>query len=217
MRILFVGNSHTYANGLPFQVRAMVEHGLGPGSCDVAMVAPGGQPLAWHAGEPGSTLSIRCGWWDWVVLQQATHPFAGYEQLAADYAGLAPHIEGGGARAMLYMTWARKVRPHQQAEIDAAFERLAGERGLALARVSRAWVRALAERPDIQLYQDDGSHASPAGSYVAACVFFATLTGQSPVGLPARIVEAGQVLAHLPTDAAEALQRFAADAATPPQ
>ena len=33
------------------------------------------------------------------------------------------------------------------------------------------------------LYSGDGSHPSASGSYLAACVFYATLTGESPVGL----------------------------------
>lgn len=36
-----------------------------------------------------------------------------------------------------------------------------------------------------QLYSDDGSHPSALGSYLAACVFYATLTGASPEGLSA--------------------------------
>jgi MYXO-CTERM domain-containing protein len=35
------------------------------------------------------------------------------------------------------------------------------------------------------LYNPDGSHPSPLGSYLAACVFYAALTGESPVGLQA--------------------------------
>jgi hypothetical protein len=40
--------------------------------------------------------------------------------------------------------------------------------------------RATHERPN--LYDADGSHPSAAGSYLAACVFFRTLFGKSPVG-----------------------------------
>jgi MYXO-CTERM domain-containing protein len=35
------------------------------------------------------------------------------------------------------------------------------------------------------LYSSDGSHPSPLGTYLAACVFYATLTGTSPAGLEA--------------------------------
>lgn len=33
------------------------------------------------------------------------------------------------------------------------------------------------------LYQEDGSHPSPEGTYLVACVLYAVLTGESPVGL----------------------------------
>jgi len=35
---------------------------------------------------------------------------------------------------------------------------------------------------DMQLYTDDGSHPTVAGSYLAACVFLATLFGEAPRG-----------------------------------
>jgi MYXO-CTERM domain-containing protein len=34
-----------------------------------------------------------------------------------------------------------------------------------------------------RLYVQDGSHPSPHGTYLAACIAYATVTGQSPVGL----------------------------------
>ena len=43
-------------------------------------------------------------------------------------------------------------------------------------------------RPDIQLYDKDGSHPSPAGTYLTACVFYTVLSKKSPVGLPVRII-----------------------------
>jgi len=212
MRILFIGNSHVFANGLPYQVRAMIDHALGEGACETWMSAPGGQSLAWHAAEPTTTMAIRYHAWDRIVLQQVTHPFAGYEQLASDFAGLSPHLDAAAAEVLLFMTWPRKNRQHHRAEIDAAFSRLADEQGLGLVPVSRAWQLAMGERADLELYQPDGSHASPAGTYLAACVFFGVLTGQPPEGLPARIEVAGDVLVDLATEDAADLQRIARQA-----
>jgi hypothetical protein len=36
------------------------------------------------------------------------------------------------------------------------------------------------------LYSNDGSHPSPRGSYLAACVIYVTLTGESSIGLPSQ-------------------------------
>lgn len=209
MRVLFVGNSHTYANSLPFQLKAMIEHTEGPGACDVHMITPGGKSLDWHAGEPGTCQTIRYHDWDVVVLQQQTHPFPGSRELASAYDRLAPHLDRSGADVMLYVTWSQQGKPEDQAGIDDAFGRLAAEHGLRLVPVSRAWHRALAEVPGADLYAPDGSHAAPAGTYLAACVFYAALTDASPEGVPSRIVVRDDVLVDLPGAAAAALQRLA--------
>jgi len=212
MRILFVGNSHTYMNGLPYQVRELVNASAGCRECEAAMVTAGGQSLAWHAAEPGTQLSIACSRWDFVVLQQQTHPFAGYAQLAADYEGLRPHLEKSGAKLLLYVTWKRRDAPDGDQEVlDSAFARLARERAGRTVPVGAAWRRARERHPEIELYVPDGAHASPAGTYLAACVFFGVLTGKPPLGLPARISANGTVLAELPPEYAEALQRIAAE------
>jgi hypothetical protein len=47
---------------------------------------------------------------------------------------------------------------------------------------SRLLCRADARRPGLDLWDDDGHHPNRAGSYLAACVFYAELTGHSPTG-----------------------------------
>jgi hypothetical protein len=49
-----------------------------------------------------------------------------------------------------------------------------------------AWAQ-VRERPELELYYTDGSHPSPAGSYLAACTLYATIFHQSPAGLPGRV------------------------------
>ena len=71
MRILFIGNSHTYFNGMPFMVRHMLRQGGRP-QAEVSMVAPDGRPLSWHVKEPTTRFAIRMHPWDRIVLQQQT-------------------------------------------------------------------------------------------------------------------------------------------------
>jgi hypothetical protein len=49
--------------------------------------------------------------------------------------------------------------------------------------VGYAWFVVRQQDPGIELWQSDQSHPSQAGTYLAACVFYATLFDQSPVGL----------------------------------
>ena len=48
---------------------------------------------------------------------------------------------------------------------------------------SAPWAIVLKQHPSIALWQGDGTHPSQAGTYLAACVFYATIFRQSPVGL----------------------------------
>ena len=90
-----------------------------------------------------------------------------------------------------------------QEAIDQGYLAIAGELGVAVAPVGVAWSAVVAgsARPD--LWQEDGSHPSVAGTYLAGCVFYAAIFGQSPVGLA---YDAG-----LPRDQVASLQQAAAD------
>jgi len=76
-------------------------------------------------------------------------------------------------------TWSTEARPVWVAPVGWAWE----------AVYDRVLSEGLVPEDDgtlfSNLYNVDGSHPSPLGSWLAACVFYATLTGESPVGLPA--------------------------------
>lgn len=50
------------------------------------------------------------------------------------------------------------------------------------APVGAAWKAVRDAHPTISLYDADGSHPSPAGTYLAACVFYCTLYQESCAG-----------------------------------
>ena len=73
MRILFIGNSHTYFNDMPALVAKMAqEEGE---KCEVTMIAHGGWFLEQHAKEEEVRFNILYGNYDYVVLQEHAHPF----------------------------------------------------------------------------------------------------------------------------------------------
>jgi hypothetical protein len=59
--------------------------------------------------------------------------------------------------------------------------------------VGAAWQRLISERPDLVLHDKDNSHPNVAGSFLAACVFYAMLFNRSPVGLSAALPALGQL------------------------
>ena len=92
-------------------------------------------------------------------------------------------IKAAGARALLYMTWARRNVPESQQAITDAYTGISRELGATVVPVGLAWQRFLGKHDRPVLHDKDQSHPTLAGSYLAACVFLAVLFGESPVGL----------------------------------
>ena len=83
------------------------------------------------------------------------------------------------------MTWERpdSVQYGVTTQSLATSYYAAGNRfGVKVAPVGLAFALALQERPELALYASDG-HPTVRGTYLAACVFYATLFGKSPVGI----------------------------------
>jgi hypothetical protein len=80
------------------------------------------------------------------------------------------------------MSWAYKDKPEMTAQLAEAYT-IAGNANDALViPAGLAFARAIAKRPDLELYQPDKRHPSLAGTYLAAATVFAALTKKSPVG-----------------------------------
>jgi len=209
MRILFIGNSHTFFNGLPFQVRALLRRDIQ--DVEVAMYATPGMTLGWHAEQYETQMAILYQDWDYIVLQQRSHPFDGVAALQKDCQALLPLLQRSRAKVLLFVTWAEQRFPSNQAIIDDAFAQVATEMNAALVPVSRAWQACLRRYPDIPLYDADGEHASPLGSYLAACTFYAAIYRRSPLGLLGRVHINGDVLVDAPPEVAAHIQQIVAD------
>ena len=230
-RVLFVGNSYTYFNNLPAIFAALAESS--GRRVEVRMTAPGGWRLKdhWEKGEARALL--RTAKWDYVVLQDQSTLGVNYfvegtvhvstDEVFRPYADKwVSAIRDAGGEPVFYLTWARRSVPEDQAALSAAYIRAARSTRSSLAPVGIAWKDARDRFPDIDLFQKDDSHPSPAGSYLAACVLFSTIFKTHPTGAPERIIgptvnlETGQVdtarttvLVDLPPAQARQLQRVA--------
>jgi hypothetical protein len=150
----------------------------------------GGWTLRRHWEHGGALRIIRGSGWDYVVLQeQNLTPIVSPAQMHESVRAFDAEIKRVDAQTMLYLTWARQDDPEQQKAISDAYISIAEEVGAVVAPVGIAWQRVLAERPELTLFMKDGRHPSALGSYLAACVFYASLHGRSPVGSEARTVD----------------------------
>ncbi len=194
-RVLFLGNSYTGVNNLPQMVK------------DVALSAgdslifdtynPGGYTLEAHAIDPVATNKIMAGNWDYVVLQgQSQEPIT--QTSAFNNGGFAlnnliTQYNPCGV-TMFYVTWGRKngdasncasfpvmcTYAGMDSTLKNAYIHLATFVDGELSPVSVLWNYLRQNNPGIELYQPDESHPSLAGSYAAACCFYATIFKHDP-------------------------------------
>ena len=123
---------------------------------------------------------------------------------------MAKAAHAAGSRVVYFMTWAPKDKPEQTAALEKAYLDIAAKTGGHVAPVGLAFARSLAAHPEIDLYFVDGKHPSLAGTYLAACVFFATLYDRAPVGgaVPTGSDMAPEVAKALQEVAWETVQAF---------
>lgn len=173
MKILFIGNSHTYFNDLPERT-ANRFRALGI-DCEVTMIAHGGWFLQQHTQEPDVQFNIRFGHYDYVVLQEHSHPFGPIEKLDAAVTTLADWIRQAGSKTVIYATWAQKDQKEEQARMNSAHRAIAEKVGALIAPVGEFWWDFMQSHPEVEMYASDGAHASPAGSEFAAAIIAKTI------------------------------------------
>lgn len=196
-KVLFIGNSYTYYNLVPGIVRELAAYA--GRDLHVEMFTIPGCTMERHLKQADCRDLIERGGYDFVVLQdQSLHPaLIGtpddrgiVDRMEAIVAHVRKH--NPKARPFIEMTWGRRDG-YTEGKFDydflttyAAMQERIRVNSLAEAEavgggcipVGVAWSRVRTERPDIELYISDGSHASYAGSYLAAAVICATLTGE---------------------------------------
>ena len=169
MRILFIGNSHTYYNDMPHMFADICrEHHV---DVEITMLAHGGKGWDFHVEEPEVRFNILYGKYDAVVLQHSAHPMGDLSVMAACGRNLIQWVQEAGARPILYMTWTTKADGETaQAAMGNAYRELQRETGCELAPVGEKWWEYHRAHPEIELYASDGQHASASGSQLAASV-----------------------------------------------
>jgi hypothetical protein len=207
LRILFIGNSLTYANDLPATVQ-----GLGQSDPSravvVASVAVGGYSLEDHWNRGDAQRAIASAEWDLVVMQQGASALPESRALLIDYATrFAGEIRKVGGRPAMYMVWPGLDREAEWGAVSASYAAAAEAVNGLLLPAGEALRAVRAGTPSISLFEGDGFHPSVAGTYGVALVIYARAAKVSPIGLTAR---AGG--SSLPPAVVTALEAGAAEA-----
>lgn len=185
--VLFVGNSFTYYNNSVhnhYRGLRKANSADGNASGTARMLAISGGSLAEHEG--GLRQVLAAAEWDAVVLQGYSNgPITPgkaerFRDAARDY---AKAIRQSGAEPVFFMTWAYTSQPQMTAALDEAYSAIGAELDAKVVPVGLAFERALSLRPDLDLITNDDKHPTMAGTYLAACTFYAALHAESPESL----------------------------------
>ncbi|QQE11883.1 hypothetical protein JD969_20800 [Planctomycetota bacterium] len=201
LHILWVGNSYTAGGPLPQVVQKMMNEGRTNTRMEYKTSIMGGMGYKYHVEDGKAIRRIVDGWkddkdkrhdWDMVVLQNKSWGPVSLQDEMRKYGMVLSEVSKAfGAKPVFYCTWAKKYAPEQAQTIFDMYTEVAEANDGLLAPAGQAW-KYVYENPatkSIKLYRFDRSHPSSWGVYLNACVFYATLTGESPVGLKLRSVE----------------------------
>ena len=200
--VLFLGNSYTNVNNLPLLVKN-VALSFGD-TINTNQNTPGGYTYNLHTTNSTTLSLIQSQQWDFVILQEQSQiPSLPQSITGSDYS--VPHsitlnnlIKNNYSctETVFYMTWGRKngdasfcgqhppvcTYAGMQQELRNTYMFMADTNKATVSPVGVAWNNVRNNFPTIELYAGDGSHPSLHGSYLTACVFYATLYQKSPIG-----------------------------------
>jgi hypothetical protein len=183
IRVLFIGNSLTYANNLPATVAQLAASaGLPP--CHCVAVAYPDFALEDHAVVGDALTEFNRGDYQVVVMQQgpSAHPESRVSLVAAAKF-FAERFKPEGARGIMYGVWPSASRSFDFDGVRDSYRAAAASIDGVLAPAGVAWQNAWAVDPTLPLYAADGFHPSAMGTYLAALVVFQRVYDRSPVNV----------------------------------
>lgn len=193
-RVLFIGNSLTYANNLPALFRAV---GAGEGSLihTETFASPGGS-LTERLGDGAAMRALQAGHFDAVIIQERGGHLAACMSSASEqrkapcaasrkaYDAFADAARESGARPILVATWGPDDR--WDARLDRSVSIHAKRNGSEVFHAGRALQALRASQPGITLIPD-GIHPSTQGALMLALALYRDVTGKLPSARALRI------------------------------
>lgn len=203
LKVLFIGNSYTHVNDLPTMVERVVSS-VNNGQFKLAHdnSTPGGWYWYKHVNDSTTLSKIKKGNWDVVVLQEQSQMLSLPDSTIAKES--IPHLQvlvdsikrsSPNAKLFFYRTWGRKNGDAQNGVtwpavatyegmdslLSKRYSMLADSLKGKLVPVGDVWKAIRKTHPEIELYSEDGSHPSLAGTYAAAITFANAFFGVHPL------------------------------------
>jgi len=184
--LLFIGNSHSSSNNLPYLVTSLIETGQ-PGTIANGSLAPGGGFLDERLND-GTTNDVLIGRaWTHVILQAQKYSSTGLYYYPTDAAEeWIRRIHAQNATPIMFPEWPRRGNTEEGPRIHDLHLSIASREPACVAPIGHAWEESIARYPEINLYANDGNHNNLKGALLTAYVFYEVITGKSAAELPYR-------------------------------
>lgn len=217
-RVLIIGNSYTFYNDLPNILQALSRQTKCP--LHVESYTAGAMSLRGFLDSPQFAKArqlVETGNYDWLILQdQSQTPAYKPEETMDSVRRWNAIAKKHDTKVLLFLTWAHasdeggKMRPlvDMQEKTSTTYCKAGIKNKVQVAPVGEAWARWYRENPNKPLHLRDRSHPNPTGSYLAACVLHACISGK-PVKAPATLKLSGNTRLRIPKGTAKALQATA--------
>lgn len=197
---LLIGNSYSFYNcGVHTALRGLMQKGepkesmktrlltISSGSLSFHDVA---QYLSPHEQDPYADVEdgkLKHPMFDVVLLQG--HSAAATSKKRVPYfekyaKAHAETIRAAGSMPLLVMTWPKKDKPEDIRKLADTTIRIGNEAGMRVVPVGLAFMEAIRQKPDLEMYMPDKSHPSMAGTYLYGAVLYASLFGRTPEAIP---------------------------------
>ena len=179
--VLFLGNSRTYYNDMPYMVRKIADSAHSPKKYLITIYARGGARLEdlWNSSAVQDLLTQK---WDYVVLQGGSSEQAN-DTMNASFqmygAKLVSASKAAGAVPVLLVAWKcsddyypqlKSIAPYFYDMIQASYSNLAQTSGAASVNVGRVWEKLRVASPEPLMM--DGNHPTLRASYLVALMFY---------------------------------------------
>ncbi|WMX16480.1 T9SS type A sorting domain-containing protein [Aureispira sp. CCB-E] len=188
-RVLFIGNSITYFNNMPQTFEAIANsHG---DTTAVTVYAPGGTGFVNHVSNPNVFAQFRQGNWDYVVLQPGSNESPGYSYPISETLSRGRILQDSiykynpCAKVLFYEisygVWGNSASNlatynNTMTAIRNNLTYLSDSTETFFAPVGEAFRTAWNQDQNSLLWGSYGDiHPNAKGSYIAACVFYATI------------------------------------------
>jgi predicted RNase H-like HicB family nuclease len=200
-KVLFIGNSYIYTNNMPEILAGLCTANNDTLEKDQNTI--GGYTLQQHSTDATTESLINSNNWDVVIFQEQSQRPAFPPLLVsldvyryADTLNRKVKRHNSCSEVMFMMTWGYKngdasncnfypdmcTYQGMQSRLRESYLEMGLNNNANVAPVGAAWKMARDSFPGMDLYSPDESHPNMNGSYLEACVLYASIYHKTPIG-----------------------------------